>query len=270
MRPSPCRTCLAFLLKVLNFLQAFVGVAIIVYSVWMLNHWSRHDLGLRAVSGVGAGELPDPWFVYSFMGVGVLVCLVTFSGHVAAEAVNGCCLCFVSFATSVPCYAILTSILILFEAALVGLLVIDKHWEEDLPHDPTGELDRLRKFVEANIDVCRWIGVVVIVIQALSLLLAVILRGLLSTGSLCYDSDEDLPVARTPLLYPNHGSGSASKSMDGKIHSDIWSARMREKYGLSQGEFSFTPVDAKPPSSNPVSGDRAVGLVSLLVLVGEA
>lgn len=37
-----CHTSLAFLLKVINFLQAFVGICIVFYSLWMLNQWSHH------------------------------------------------------------------------------------------------------------------------------------------------------------------------------------------------------------------------------------
>lgn len=35
-------------------------------------------------------------FIYSFMGVGILLCCITFLGCIAAEAFNVCCLCFVS------------------------------------------------------------------------------------------------------------------------------------------------------------------------------
>jgi len=36
-------------------------------------------------------------FIYCFMAIGILVCIVTIIGFIAAEAINGCCLCFVSF-----------------------------------------------------------------------------------------------------------------------------------------------------------------------------
>ena len=42
MRRNCCHISLAFVLKLLNFLQAFVGVSIIVYSLWMLNQWNHH------------------------------------------------------------------------------------------------------------------------------------------------------------------------------------------------------------------------------------
>lgn len=49
MRPSysSCfwwsRGFVVFLLKFLNFLQTFVGVWIVIYSIWMLNHWNKHS-----------------------------------------------------------------------------------------------------------------------------------------------------------------------------------------------------------------------------------
>ncbi|KAF8388325.1 hypothetical protein HHK36_026991 [Tetracentron sinense] len=135
MRTSCCRSFLAFLLKFLNFLHTFVGVSIIIYSVWMLYQWNKHawipppsapspdslvppllnsqmlrfsdqnlplNLVIDMVSGIddeihfGFEKLPCPWFIYSFMGVGILLCSIACIGHIAAEAINGCCLCFVS------------------------------------------------------------------------------------------------------------------------------------------------------------------------------
>lgn len=41
MRRNCFHISLAFLLKLFNFLQAFIGVCIILYSVWMLNQWNH-------------------------------------------------------------------------------------------------------------------------------------------------------------------------------------------------------------------------------------
>ncbi|XP_010940676.1 tetraspanin-18 isoform X2 [Elaeis guineensis] len=215
MRPSFGRSCLAFLVKFFSFLQAFVGVSILIYSVWVLNSWNREGLGLD-VEG-----LPAPWFICSMMAVGVLLCLVAFTGHVAAEVVNGCCLC---------CFAVLITILILLEAALVGVLVLDKHWEEDLPFDSTGELKRLCAFIKENMDICKWVALTVTVIQALSLLLAVLLRAMVPAGRVDYDGDEDFIVARRPLLSPQGGATYPTTSGEGKgFHSDFWSSQLRQK-----------------------------------------
>ncbi|KAH0636695.1 hypothetical protein KY289_036610 [Solanum tuberosum] len=104
---------------------------------------------------------------------------------------------------------------------------------EDLPTDPTGELHSLRTFIQQNMDVCKWIGIVVVVIQAFSLFLAVVLRTLVSSPKLNYDMEGDYDVVgrtREPLLDPRLSQTSGLAKGDARGgHSDIWSSRMREK-----------------------------------------
>ncbi|KAJ6798704.1 tetraspanin-18 [Iris pallida] len=223
MRPSLCRSCLASLLKLLVFLQTFVGVSVLVYSAWILSYLKRHgDIDFD----FDLDKVPAPWFVCALMGFGILVCLIAFTGHVAAEVISGCCLCF---------YAVLTTILVLLEAALVADVVFNKHWEDDLPHDSTGELKRLRAFIEDNIDIFKWVGITVVVVQALSLLLSVVLRAMVSKRRLDYDSDDDFLVIRRPLINPEGGPTYVATAVDSTgHHSDFWSSRMRQKYGLNQ------------------------------------
>ncbi|URE18961.1 hypothetical protein MUK42_10686 [Musa troglodytarum] len=260
MRPSLCRSCLVFALKFLNFLQTFVGVSVLIYSIWVLNRWHRHGqlvLDLR--------DVPAPWFVCASMGVGICLCLISFTGYVAAEAVNGCCLCFVfmfsspQFPSAVAHfqldYAVLSTILIVLEAALMGDILLNKHWEEDLPYDTTGELKNLCEFVEDNMDIFKWVAVSVIAIQAsfslaLCLLLTLFLRALVQHRNDAYNSDEDFVIIRRPLLHPQGGGPAyGTTSIDNKgIHSDTWSSRMRQKYGLNQNELPPNAVDLKPPA----------------------
>ncbi|KAJ0054256.1 hypothetical protein Pint_01620 [Pistacia integerrima] len=265
MQRNCCHISFAFILKLLNYLQAFIGVSIIIYSLWMLDQWNHHvpiyppapsapspDISSSLyifldsddhhqvttpfnlmVSGfddeLGFGlnsiKLPAPWFIYSFMGVGILLCCITLIGCIAAEAISGCCLCF---------YAVLKTMFILLEAALVAFIAIDHHWEKDLPSDPTGELDSIRSFIEDNIGICKWIGITVVIIQALALLLAMVLRAMVSTQRTNFDEEDDFENARgrtwEPLL------NSQSNQTSGSTHSDIWSSRIREKYGLNSGD----------------------------------
>ncbi|CAL1361569.1 unnamed protein product [Linum trigynum] len=263
MRPNCCHVSIAFLLKFFNFLLAFIGISIILYSAWMLDQWNHHlpaspppfpapsssssssivysrshsvstlNLATDVASQMDAGlgfylnsvDLPAPWFIYSFMGVGAILCCTTFIGCIAAEAINGCCLCF---------YTVLKVVLILVEAALIAFIAIDRHWEKDIPFDPTGEVQSMRAFIEDNIEICKWVGIAVLVIQAVSLLLAMVLRGLVSTPKSDIDGEDDYESGRSrrwePLLgQPGQTSGSGNGS-------DIWSSRMREKYGLNSND----------------------------------
>ncbi|XP_073272273.1 tetraspanin-18-like isoform X2 [Primulina huaijiensis] len=211
MRTPCCHTFLAFILKFLNFLQTFIGVSMIIYSGYMLDQWHRHHgdvsfpLPLAAVSfnhnvlGLDFRSLPETWFIYGFMGVGILICCITCIGHFAAEAINGCCLCF------------------------------------KLPFDPTGELESVCAFIKSNMDVFEWVGIAVVVIQVLSILFAIIIRSSVSSQR----DDDDIEIdydrrsrTREPLLHSYSGKASGSTRGD----SDIWSSRMREKYGLHGGE----------------------------------
>ncbi|KAE8660386.1 Tetraspanin-18 [Hibiscus syriacus] len=276
MQSNCCHVSFAFVLKFLNFLQGFIGVSIILYSIWMLDQWnhqvpnfpppsapspdsslsalaiSRPEVGAQAAgvldgfavglvsevdNGVGfdlsSVKLPAPWFIYSFMGVGIVLCCITLIGCIAAESINGCCLCF---------YTLLKIVLILIEAALVAFIAIDRSWEKDIPFDPTGELDTLQCFIEDNIDICKWVGISVVIIQALALLVAIILRAMVSSRRMGIDDEYDYESIRGPLLNPQSSHTSATSKGDGREpHSDIWGSRIREKYGLNSDDRSNGP-----------------------------
>ncbi|OIV93442.1 hypothetical protein TanjilG_10074 [Lupinus angustifolius] len=124
-------------------------------------------------------------------------------------------------------------VLLLVEASLVGFIAVDHRWEEDLPIDPTGQLDSLRYFIEENIDICKWVGILVLVIQALSLILALILRATVFTWRSDSDYEDEYDVEGRiwePLLNPQSGEPDGSSKVDSRaIYSDIWSSRIREK-----------------------------------------
>lgn len=41
---------------------------------------------------------------------------------------------------------------------------------QDLPDDPTGELDKIKEFLEDNLDICKWVALSVVVLEVSALL----------------------------------------------------------------------------------------------------
>ena len=62
MRHNCCHLSFASTLKILNFVQAFFGVSIIIYSIWMLDQYHRHvpvDPPTSS-SGLGIARVSEP------------------------------------------------------------------------------------------------------------------------------------------------------------------------------------------------------------------
>ena len=36
---------------------------------------------------------------------------------------------------------------------------------QDIPYDPTGDVDNFRNFIEDNADICKWVGIAVLIVQ---------------------------------------------------------------------------------------------------------
>uniref|UniRef100_A0ACD5WVV7 Uncharacterized protein n=1 Tax=Avena sativa TaxID=4498 RepID=A0ACD5WVV7_AVESA len=234
-----CGGCvLGFLLKFLAFLQAFAAVSAVLYAAWILSRWARHhELHLHHL-------LPDLWFACAVMAAGLLYCAILLAGYVAAEINSGCCLCF---------YTVLAMVMLLLEAALAGQLFLNEHWIQDLPYDRTGELDNLLSFIHNNLDLCKWTALATLATQALSLLLAMVLRAMASTSNVDYDSDEDFVVIRRPLLVAQGAPSYLPTTADPRAgaHPQLWSSSMRHKYGLnSSNDYTYNTLghqNAVPP-----------------------
>uniref|UniRef100_A0A7I4B6Z3 Uncharacterized protein n=1 Tax=Physcomitrium patens TaxID=3218 RepID=A0A7I4B6Z3_PHYPA len=256
-----CQGFVQCILKLINFLVTVVGAFMIVYSLWMLKEWnsighlnqgvpstasallsggvmSVVSDGIQNTEGLifeqirrpflkensQLSDLPAPWFIYAFFCAGAITCFVSLTGHIAAELSNSFCL---------SCYSVLQIFLLLAQFAVAGALFFDRHWREDIPEDPTGELDKIQNFV-------------------LGLFFAFILRAISSNARRYYDSDDDYmaprsaprrPVADRQANQPPLAAGSGAAT-ETRPRSDAWSIRMREKYGLDTTEFTSNPSES--------------------------
>lgn len=183
----------------------------ILYALWMFRVWYRQ---------FDEGGAPLPWFFFTFLGVGVFFCIITCSGHIAAETANGHCL---------SCYMVFVFLLVMLEAAITTDVFMNRNWEEDFPEDPTGKFNEFKNFVRSNFDICKWIGLGIVAAQGMSIVLAMVLRGLGPDHGSYYDSDDDYVPTRLPLLrnQVQHTQHVMEPHLSPK--KDSWNSRIHNK-----------------------------------------
>uniref|UniRef100_A0A2P2KH41 Uncharacterized protein MANES_17G019600 n=1 Tax=Rhizophora mucronata TaxID=61149 RepID=A0A2P2KH41_RHIMU len=268
-----CRGCLACLLNLLNFLLTLVGLAMVGYGIYLLVEYMRAygdmpvppvsydpgliQLGRPMLMAVSLSErifdkLPAAWFIYLFIGVGVILFVISCVGCIGTVTRNGCCLRF---------YSVLIILLILVELGCAAFIFFDKRWKQEIPFDQTGDFDMIFHFLKENWSIAKWVALGAVVLEALVFVLALMVRA--ANRPADYDSDDELIAPRQrirqPLLIRRPGSGAgvpASGSLDQRpIRNDAWSARLREKYGLDTSEFTYKPSESH--RFQPVSGQPA-------------
>ncbi|KAM1189585.1 hypothetical protein ACFX2J_025243 [Malus domestica] len=219
------RSCVQSLLKLVNCMIGMVGLAMIMYSLWLFSAWQRNMPHFPPPLD-HSHHHPTPWFIYTFLGLGITLLVITCSGHIAADTANGCCLYL---------YMVFVFLLFMLEAGVTADIFLNRDWEEDFPDDPTGRFDQFKEFVRSNFDICKWIGLSIVCVQGLSLLLAMILKAL--GPHPYYDSDDEYIPERVPLLKnavlpppyvvgdPVYGSNVYGSK------SDSWNIRINDKRG---------------------------------------
>ncbi|XP_022748893.1 tetraspanin-19-like [Durio zibethinus] len=191
------RNCIQSILKLVNSIIGMVGMATILYVIWLIRVWER-EVGDLPFEG---SDYPAPWFIYTFLGLGVTLCVIACSGHVAAETANGCCLYF---------YMAFIFLLLMLEAALTTDVFLNRDWEEDFPVDPSGSFNKFKDFIRSNFEFCKWIGLSVVSVQGLCILLAMLVKAV--GPHQYYESDDYTDPERVPLLknavHPTYVVGS--------------------------------------------------------------
>ncbi|KAG8500562.1 hypothetical protein CXB51_004399 [Gossypium anomalum] len=133
-------------------------------------------------------------FIYTLLGLGVTLCLITYSGHVA-----GCCLYL---------YMTLLFLLLMLEAGVTTDVFFNHDWEEDFTVEPTESFNKFEDFAGRTSNFARGLCVV----------LAVLLKAVGPYQN--YESDDDIDPESMPLLkndvHPTYVVGrpvSGSKSI---------------------------------------------------------
>ncbi|KAK4747405.1 hypothetical protein SAY87_013991 [Trapa incisa] len=257
-----CRGFLVCLLKLLNFLLTLAGLAMLGYGIYLFVEYKKSSssslsslpvAGETALAELGRpllmtvplsssifDDLPKAWFIYLFIGVGVVLFVISCCGCIGTVTRNGCCL---------TCYAVLVILLILAQLGTAAFIYFDKSWEDDIPTDKTGYFDMIYDFVKEHWNIFKWVALGVVILEALVFLLALMARAANRPAE--YDSDDEFIVPRQqirqPLLNrpppPATGVPVVGALDQRPSRSDAWSTRMREKYGLDTTEFTYNPSE---------------------------
>lgn len=257
-----CRGCLECLLKLLNFLLTLIGLSMVGYGIYlfvMYKNATGGDSGLApssddmillgrpmlmavSLSANIFDNLPKPWFIYLFIGIGAVLFIISCFGCIGAATRNGCCL---------TCYSLLVILLILVELGCAAFIFFDKSWKDEIPTDKTGDFDMIYDFLDDNWKIVKWVALGAVIFEALVFLLALVVRA--ANRPADYDSDDEYiggprQQIRQPLINrpPAPATGvPVTGTLDQRpSRNDAWSTRMREKYGLDTSEFTYNPSES--------------------------
>ncbi|KAA8525923.1 hypothetical protein F0562_007977 [Nyssa sinensis] len=187
-------------------------------------------------------KLPKAWFIYLFIGIGIVLFVISCFGCIGAATRNGCCL---------TCYSVLVILLILVELGCAAFIFFDKSWKEEIPTDKTGDFGMIYEFLEKNWKIVKWVALGAVILEALVFLLALVVRA--ANRPVDCDSDDEYiggprQQIRQPLInrppVPATGVPVAGNLDQRTNRNDAWSARMREKYGLDTSEFTYNPSES--------------------------
>ncbi|KAJ4805167.1 Tobamovirus multiplication protein 2A [Rhynchospora pubera] len=243
-----CRVLFDFLLKLLNLVLGILGLGMIGYGVYLLVEWIKLSSDSNSASVPPAlllfvsndilKELEKAWFIYAFIGIGVLLLIMSCFGCIGAATRNGCCLSFYSF---------LIILLIVAELAVVAFIFLDHNWKDVIPADKTGNFEMIYNFLRKHWKIAKWVALGAVVLEALAFMLALAVR--LANQPLDEDEDDEEYLigrqrdgARQPLIGNRQNSQppSAVPTLEPRpIRNDAWSQRMRNKYGIDVLNFSY-------------------------------
>ncbi|XP_044460913.1 tetraspanin-19-like isoform X1 [Mangifera indica] len=129
-------------LKAVNLVIGMVGIAMILYGLWIIRVWQRD----MQDSSFEDSNSTAPRFIYKFLVIGVSYCHIAGLGHIAADSANRFCL---------SCYMTVIFLLLLLESAMTADILLNFYREKDLPDDPTGRFQDFKEFV-TSISSYRW------------------------------------------------------------------------------------------------------------------
>ncbi|KAJ0090440.1 hypothetical protein Patl1_12890 [Pistacia atlantica] len=156
--------CLHTSIKIVNIITNLFAVGMIVYALWLQKKWTEGIAELPSTA-----YIPRPWFIYSCLAVGMVVCLSTICGYMVATCIS----------SSIHYkYIVIISFLVFIEAVVVIAIFFRIDWESLIAEYISDDYKKFTSFVVFHLKMCQLIIVMILVSQinviALGMLLWVI------------------------------------------------------------------------------------------------
>lgn len=164
-------------LKFFNSIAGLAGIAMIMYGLWLIRVWQSDMKGSSSDS-----QASFPWFIHAFIGLGISFCAITCLGHFTAHTAHSHFL---------SCYIFVMSLLLFVETLMMAHIFLSSEWEKDLPEDPTGRFDDFKDYVESELNMCKWLAVLIVLAQGASILLATVMKTLITDLEMFYNCEDD-------------------------------------------------------------------------------
>ncbi|XP_057504952.1 tetraspanin-18-like [Actinidia eriantha] len=118
--------------RVVNVIVNVFGMGMIIYSLWLLKMWIQGVDRLPAPN-----ELPRPWFIHVCLGVGIIVCMSTLSGHMVANCISKSVL---------GVYIVSIFSLLLIQVGMIVAVLFRINWDGEIMRYIDGRHNKFKEF----------------------------------------------------------------------------------------------------------------------------
>ncbi|KAL2932031.1 Tetraspanin-19 [Bienertia sinuspersici] len=181
------KNCINVSLKLANSVMALTGIAILMYSSWMvvtcLRDYQKYSF---------------PWYSFHstlYFKPFVLARVLQSAIWTAPNSKLNCI--FYSLVWFGLQYILFMFLLILVESLITANICLNDDWKKDFPKDRTERFDDFVHYVDSNIDNFKCLGVLIAFSQMLSFFLAMVLRSMGPDSNMKIQDEE----AKLPFLH---------------------------------------------------------------------
>lgn len=186
-----------------------LGIAMIIYCLWLQKKWNESVAELPNTT-----DLPQPWFIYACLGVGIAICLSTLFGYIVGNSLSS---------STLGVYIISICSLLFLQVAVIVTIFFGIDWSKEIEHYIDEYHAKFESFVIFHLKMCKMIALMILIPQVSVVALAIVI---LAVGSerMTRMRNSDIPDFTRSFLV---GTGSGILDSSRQICGTCESLRLR-------------------------------------------